>query len=461
MSKYQKKLKTDKTSERPRETKDRDPLETTVPRLRYGRDTNLLIFKQKLGIKAMQLYGNLARFIETDQYYEPERPDPSHYELGEDDDPHGFNREEFRALLKEYTAEKAQMNRNKPQIYAFIYSYLSNESVDEVKKHERYAEFHLAKDPLELWLAIKETHKTGSTATNATVSRLEIRQRYKNLAMGKLESIVSYKERFDDVLEAYMDAGHETMSDEDIAMDFFNGLDKTRYSEFQTLFLNGLTMGSQQQPDDLNAMYQMASKFILPKPVMVSTTNAASFNVQTEGAGRGRGRGRGRGGRGEGKKPDKADAKETADKKPSAEEAKPSKKKEPTCWNCGEPGHKSYECTVGNDERTSHATSKHAFSSSRSVQKWNEVMLDNQSDTSIINAKLIENIRPAEQPVIVSGVSGKAGHSLTLDQVGDLRNFFEVYTSEYAKANVLCMADVEDKYNVTYEKGPYTSRMDL
>ena len=87
MSKNQQRIKTDKTSERPRETKERDPLETTVPRLRYGRDTNLLIFKQKLGIKAMQLYGNLARFIETDQYYEPERPDPSHYELDEEDDP--------------------------------------------------------------------------------------------------------------------------------------------------------------------------------------------------------------------------------------------------------------------------------------------------------------------------------------------------------------------------------------
>jgi hypothetical protein len=37
--------------------------------------------------------------------------------------------------------------------------------------------------------------------------------------------------------------------------------------------------------------------------------------------------------------------------------------------------------------------------------------------------------------------------------VGYLDGFFEVYASEHTTANVICFADVEDKYTITYEKG--------
>lgn len=42
-----------------------------IPLLRFGANTNLHVWKQKLTVKAMQLYGDLARLLEDDEYYVP------------------------------------------------------------------------------------------------------------------------------------------------------------------------------------------------------------------------------------------------------------------------------------------------------------------------------------------------------------------------------------------------------
>jgi hypothetical protein len=79
-----------------------------------------------------------------------------------------------------------------------------------------------------------------------------------------------------------------------------------------------------------------------------------------------------------------------------------------------------------------------------------EVLLDNQANISIVNPRLLQNIRPSTHQVKVKGVGGT---QLIVDTVGDLDGFFEVYASDKITANVLCFADVEDRYAVTYEKG--------
>ena len=42
-----------------------------VPMLRYGVNTNLHVWKLKMTVMAMQRYGDLARLLEKDEYYEP------------------------------------------------------------------------------------------------------------------------------------------------------------------------------------------------------------------------------------------------------------------------------------------------------------------------------------------------------------------------------------------------------
>jgi len=48
------------------------------------------------------------------------------------------------------------------------------------------------------------------------------------------ESIISFKQRYNNVLKAYNDQKNLVMKPEDIAMDFFSELDNGRYAEFKT-----------------------------------------------------------------------------------------------------------------------------------------------------------------------------------------------------------------------------------
>jgi hypothetical protein len=76
-----------------------------------------------------------------------------------------------------------------------------------------------------------------------------------------------------------------------------------------------------------------------------------------------------------------------------------------------------------------------------------EVLLDNQADISIMKPGLLRAFKPAEKTVRVNGVGGL---QLTVDRKGYLEDFFDVYTSEHMKANVLSFSEVEDTYDITY-----------
>jgi hypothetical protein len=76
--------------------------------------------------------------------------------------------------------------------------------------------------------------------------------------------------------------------------------------------------------------------------------------------------------------------------------------------------------------------------------------LDNQADISIIRPDLLRMLEPAEKPIRVNGVGGV---QLVVNETGNLQDFFRVYVNVQTKANVLCFADVEDLYKITYNQG--------
>jgi hypothetical protein len=430
-------------------------------RLKYGKDCNLLEFKQKLAVEAMKLYGDLARIIETGEYYEPPEIDINAYNLA--NDPHRLNRDTLREDNKQRAKEVREMISKRPQLYACIYEKLSRESIDALKTTEGYEEYHLAKDPLALWLAIVATHKVATTTNVESVVRLETRSRYQKIRQGTYESIVSYKERFDEVLEAYNDMENPEMADEDIAMDFFNGLDDARYGEFKTGLLNDMTKGTLGPPESLLDIYTMASRYLVRNSKSNNSGLGATFATRADDSSRG-GRGRGRGGHGGrgGRGDHGGRGKRDAGKKPRAEEESkedntpatnkpPKRSREIICWGCGEPGHVLNNCPENDEEEgRGFATSARSFASGESGFEWYEVLLDNEADISVVHPRLLYDIRRAERPFRVAGLSG---HALELPCVGKLDQFFECKSSVNAQANILCMADVEDMHEITYKQG--------
>ncbi len=60
-----------------------------VPILRIGSNNNLLKFKKAIIIKTGELYGDLAKTLEANEYYTTPEVDETDFDLA--NDPHGLN----------------------------------------------------------------------------------------------------------------------------------------------------------------------------------------------------------------------------------------------------------------------------------------------------------------------------------------------------------------------------------
>jgi len=158
----------------------------------------------------------------------------------------GINIANYREDMKEYRKELMRMRNDRPKLYALILQYLSDESLEEIKRSDKYETIDDETDPLGLWL--------------------------QNMRQGPFESIITYKERFTAELKGYDDQDNPPMKDKDIGMDFFKGLDDNRYATFKTDLTNQMTLNATAQPDNLNAMYLLANQWLTTKTT-VNRTN--------------------------------------------------------------------------------------------------------------------------------------------------------------------------------------------
>lgn len=119
-----------------------------IPILRYGPNNNLLQFKRAIIVKAGERFGDLAKTLETLEYYVTPEIDQTQFDLV--NDPHGINLMTLKEKIKNRLKKEDAMRDDRHNLYSFIYSHLSEESIDEIKQLVDYAEIDEAKDPLEL-----------------------------------------------------------------------------------------------------------------------------------------------------------------------------------------------------------------------------------------------------------------------------------------------------------------------
>ena len=196
-----------------------------VPTLRYGKDNNFASFKKKLSVAALETYKDLGRMFDLGEYYVPPEVDLDLYDL--DEDPHGLNLFDLKEARKARNQEIGRMKRERAGMYAFITLHLSADSIDALKLEEDWDITHEHKNPLALWTLVESTHRVAVASRIPGVLKSEARRAYQACAQSAYESIVRFKERFDDLLENYLEHENPAMDDEDVAMDFFRALDNS------------------------------------------------------------------------------------------------------------------------------------------------------------------------------------------------------------------------------------------
>jgi hypothetical protein len=442
-----------------------------VPMLKYGPYNNFIVFKERLKTACMEKYGDLARLIELEIYWEPEAvdKDKDYPTAGTDE----FVKAALIHAIKERATVIAKMRANRASMFAYILSKLSKESIDELKRHQDYAEIDEKVDPLLLWKAIKELHMVATSSKVTQVVKRKAREEYQSCKQGAFESLVDFKARFDSRYDAYKDQGNVELSEEDVAMDFLESLDRARYSEFIVETINDIAKGVMVPPKDVNQIYVLANTRLVVKKGSGHLNVGASYaTVEASRPLQGK-KGKGKkGGNNKGGKllssgasdKDKTDSSDNKNKL-SKEEKQKKRLENVECFNCGKKGHFARDCPEG-DEDASDADDLvgvtqydgECLSTSNGngdAVKYYEVILDSGSQINIVHPRFLRDVREGH-----GGCKGLFGSKTRLTKVGMLEGFFECLCSDDTRVSVLSQADVEDAYEVTYEPGhSYTVHM--
>jgi len=219
--------------------KKKDP--EAIPVLKYGPGNNFAKFRDALSKAALKEYGQLGKLIKQERLDKPEEPDRASFVFT---DPDGIDRAVYLEDLKQYRRKLEEYQRDAPKLYGLILQYLSDESMEAIKKDPEWTDIEADADPEKLWALVVQKHKVHSASEVEEIVKLSARQMYRNVRQGAYESIISYKERFDNALAVYNEQQNAELEDKDVAMDFFRGLDNAQYAGFQTEILNGLTAKS-------------------------------------------------------------------------------------------------------------------------------------------------------------------------------------------------------------------------
>jgi hypothetical protein len=113
---------------------------SAVPILQYSpnADSDLSKWIEQITPVLQNMFGHLASFITTDEYYVPAMPEPPDTPWTDANDPGRINRLVMQAKTTEYAKSLTKLEDDKPRMWGEIEKYLSVESKAQIRLDATY-----------------------------------------------------------------------------------------------------------------------------------------------------------------------------------------------------------------------------------------------------------------------------------------------------------------------------------
>ena len=420
--------------------------DTGIVYLTHGRNSNLMQFQREMVTKCNQKFGDLTEVITDDSYPDPEEPDPEQYQLGRNLDPHGINRARFDTRVKAAEKQRTKYDLDKRPMFGFIWEHLSRESADKLRRRPDFDSWNNV-DPLRLWREIKATHGMNQEFKTPLLTQMDLLAAYNRVRQRDYETLLEFYERFVFALDNMNSVNTEEYPQQRAALDFFERLHPKLMADFKSTLVNEANKGIKAEPTTVSEMYQRAEAHVSAQRVNPQKP-AAAFKTK---------------GKQKNKKQDQR-SDDKSDKDGTHQEGNGSqnnvtshnntKLSDVECFNCHEMGHYANNCPEQSKARVNCSSSSSHHDDEDFA--YYEVMLDNQANMSIVDARLLNGLHH-----VSAEVTGVTGHTEPVEHAGYLEGFFKCLSSPNITVSVLCQADVEELYDISYVPGShYTVHMD-
>ena len=119
-----------------------------MPLLTAGINSNLMIWKKQIAELLLELFGDLAKFVDTYEHFEPPEVVFDEDELTKENDPFGFERDKIKSKNSLRSKKIDDLKDNWTPCYTIIKGTLSTEIEAKIKVLPGYAAAARAYDPL-------------------------------------------------------------------------------------------------------------------------------------------------------------------------------------------------------------------------------------------------------------------------------------------------------------------------
>ena len=451
--------------------------------------SNLVAWREILRARACDAFGDNGRLFTTGEYYEPEKPN-----LPDVSQMRGLEKtateSAYTKSVEKHELRRMELISDRTRMYGYLMSNVSDESMAALRADSGFSDCEEKKDVKKLYEIILKTHTLVVGGTGEETQD-QANHKYATMIQRYGESTLDYERRFQGTLDGMVAVGLTRPSDPAVAVRFLKSLDRTRYGKLQHKLREEVALTGKGYPNTLAAAVQMAADWWR----LIGRSDYDRANKHSDSTNQNSKR------LGDQKSSEtafvsvKEKAKDSQKKsvKDGNGKANDGQKKrdrsDVQCFHCKKYGHFKSDCperrngdgtarrteTVGchledkcieSDEvilmgvssfdtdpsdffdDTSLEDCKQAMTTTMApgIGEW-DVLLDNCASCNLFsNAKMMKNIRDADQPVRING----AGGSLEVELVGDIPCFGLGYFNSNAIANVLSYAIVRRKYSVRF-----------